>query len=255
MSVTPSRQHGSGADRNKSRLKPLTARSIAVAGVAMMAASLNSLIFAILPLQLISPDWLLRFISALLASSLQLLVGIVVLLIARVFNSRDLKLAKRVNWFEKAARWWGILLLLTIPLQIYAGTTTIEKQEAFQTKSIAQMRRIIQTFKSANDESELRSYVASLPNPPTLPPRFDAPFPAIKDRVLTNLNAKLNLALNEQNQINPKRWQSFIADALRNGIQAALLGVAFLSISKYHDKAQSSSSSAKTFSTGQASNS
>ena len=248
MSVTPSRQHGSGAERNKSRLKPLTARSLAFGGLALMAASLNSLIFAILPLQLISPDWILRFISALLASSLQLLVGTLVLLIARQFNSRDLKLAKRVNWIEKAARWWGILLLLTIPLAIYAGTTTIDRQEASQAKSIAQMRRIIESFKAANDESELRSYVANLPNAPTLPPRFDAPFPAIKERVLANLNAKLNLAVNERARLNPQRWQSFITDAIRNGIQATLLGSAFLSIAKYHDKAQSGSGS-KTAST------
>jgi len=243
MSDTPLRQPVPGGERHKSRLKPLTARSLAVGALALMAASLNSLIFAILPLQLNSPDWLLRFISALLASSLQLLVGTLVLLVARLFNSRDLKLAKRVDWIERMARWWGILLLLTIPLQIYAGITTIDRQEASTDKNIAQMRRIIETFKLANDESQLRSVVASLPNPPTLPPKFDAPFPVVKDRVLTNLTARLNAAVNERSRINPQRWQSFIADAIRNAIQAALLGTAFLGITKYHDKAQNGSRS------------
>ena len=249
MSDTPSRQHVPGGERNKSRLKPLTARSLAVGALALMAASLNSLIFAILPLQLNSPDWILRFISALLASSLQLLVGTLVILVARLFNSRDIKLAKRVDWLEKAARWWGILLLLTVPLQIYAGITTIDRQEASADKNITQMRRMIETFKTTNDESQLRSVVASLPNAPILPPRFDAPFPVIKDRVLTNLNARLNTAVNERSRINPQRWQSFIADAIRNAIQAGLLGMAFLSIAKYHDKAKSGSSSSKSVST------
>jgi len=243
MSVTPSRQHGSGAERNKSRLKPLTVRSLTFGGLALMASSINSLIFPILPLQLTSPDWLLSFISTLLACSPQLLMGTLVLLIARLLNSRDLKLAKRVNWIEKAARWWGLLLLLTIPLEIYAGITIIDQQEANQIKSIAQMRRIIEGFKTTNDESQMRIYVASLPDPPILPPRFDAEFPVIKDRVLSNLNAKLNLTLNERAQVTPRKWQSFIAEAIRNGIQAALLGIAFLSIAKYHDKAKSGSDS------------
>jgi len=243
MSVTPSRQHGSAGERNKNRLKPLTVRSLSFGGLALMASSLNSLIFLILPLRLTSPDWLLSFTSALLASSPQLLVGTLVLLIARLLNSRDLKLARRVHWIEQAARWWGILLLLTIPLQIYAGVTIIDQQEADQTKSITQMRRIIEGFKATNAESEMRSYVASLPNPPSLPPQFDSPFPVIKDRVLSNLNGKLNMALSERARVNPQKWQSFIADATRNGIQAALLGIAFLTITKYHDKAKAGSDS------------
>jgi hypothetical protein len=243
MSDTPSRQHFPGGERNKNRLKPLTARSLAIGGFALMAASLNSLVFAILPLQLASPDWLLRVISALLASSLQLLVGTLILLVARLFSSRDLKLAKRVVGIEKAARWWGILLLLTIPLQIYAGTTTVDRQEVVENKAIEQMRRFIETFKATNDESQLRSVIASLPNAPTLPPRFDAPFPVIKDRVLTNLNSRLNAALNERSRLNPQRWQSFIADSIRNGIQAGFLGMAFLAITKYHDKAENGSRS------------
>ncbi|MFN7872371.1 MAG: hypothetical protein ACK5QQ_09280, partial [Cyanobacteriota bacterium] len=95
MSDTPVSQQVPAVGRNQNRLKPLTARSLAVGGLALMAVSLNSLVFALIPLQLNSPDWLLRVINALLANSLQLLVGILLLLVARIFNGRDLKLAKR----------------------------------------------------------------------------------------------------------------------------------------------------------------
>jgi hypothetical protein len=94
MSDTPSRQHFPGGERNKNRLKPLTARSLAIGGFALMAASLNSLVFAILPLQLASPEWLLRVISALLTSSLQLLVGTLILIVlveVRRFRFTSLK--------------------------------------------------------------------------------------------------------------------------------------------------------------------
>jgi hypothetical protein len=247
MSDQPLRLHVPAEERNQNRLKPLTGRSLAVGGLALMAASLNSLVFALFPFQLTSPDWLLRVINALLASSLQLLVGILVLLVARVFNGRDLKLAKRLAWIEKAANWWAILMLLTIPLQIYAGITSIEQREANANKNIMQMRQTIEMIKTAADEPQLRRVAAgnpSLPSQlspttlPTLPPQLDAAFPVVKDRMVANLNAKLNAALNESLRLNPQHWQSFFADAIRNGIQASLLATAFFKITKYHDKVQ-----------------
>ena len=251
MSDTPFSQQVPAGGRQKNRLKPLTARSLAVGGLALMAVSLNSLLFALVPLQLTSPDWLLKVINALLANSLQLLVGILMLLVARVFNGRDLKLAKRVAGIEAAARWWGILLLLSIPLQIYAGTTSIEQREASENTNVMQLRQMLEMIKTAKDESQLRQAAAGNPSLPNLPslsmllrspnlpnlaPKFEAPFPVAKERIIANLNSKLDAALNEGLRLNPERWQSFIADAIRNGIQASLLATAFLRITKYQNK-------------------
>lgn len=253
MSDHPWRQQVPARTRNQNRLKPLTGRSLAVGGLALMFASLNSLVFAMLPFQLTSPDWLLKVINALLASSLQLLVGILMLLVARVFNIRDHKLAKRLAWIEKAARWWGILLLLTIPLQIHAGTTSIEQREDRENKNIMQMRQTIEFIKNADDESQLRRVGANLPSlailptplstasPPTPPAPFESPLPVTKDRMIANINPKLNAAVKEYMRLKPQRWQSFFTDAIRNGIQAGLLATAFLKITKYHNKVQNRS--------------
>lgn len=258
MSDTPFSQQVPAGGRQKNRLKPLTARSLAVGGLALMAVSLNSLLFALVPLQLTSPDWLLKVINALLANSLQLLVGILMLLVARVFNGRDLKLAKRVAGIEAAARWWGILLLLSIPLQIYAGTTSIEQREASENTNVMQLRQMLEMIKTAKDESQLRQAAAGNPSLPNLPslsmllrspnlpnlaPQFEAPFPVAKERIIANLNSKLDAALNEGLRLNPERWQSFISDAIRNGIQASLLATAFLRITKYQNKATTRSRS------------
>jgi hypothetical protein len=173
------------------------------------------------------------------------------LLVARVLNGRDLKLAKRVAGIEAAARWWGILLLLSIPLQIYAGTTSIEQREASENTNVMQLRQMLEMIKTAKDESQLRQAAAGNPSLPNLPslsmllrspnlpnlaPQFEAPFPVAKERIIANLNSKLDSALNEGLRLNPERWQSFIADAIRNGIQASLLATAFLRITKYHNK-------------------
>ena len=251
MSDTPFSQQVPAVGRHHNRLKPLTARSLAVGGLALMAVSLNSLVFSLFPLQLTSPDWLLRVINALLANSPQLLLGILVLLVARILNGRDLKLAKRVDWIETAARWWGILLLLSIPLQIYAGTTSIEQREASEKTNIMHLRQMLEMIKTAKNETQLRQVAAGNPNLPNLPsltillsspnlpnlaPQLEAPFPAAKERIIANLNSKLNAALKERLRLNPERWQSFIADAIRSSIQAGLLATAFLKITKYHNK-------------------
>jgi hypothetical protein len=263
MSDPQLRQHVPASGRNQNRLRPLTARGLAAGGFALMAVSLNSLVFALIPLQLTSPDWLLRVINALLANSLQLLLGILVLLVARILNGRNLKLAKRLSWIEKAAFLWGILLLLTIPLQIHAGTTSIEQQQANESIKIMQLRQTLETIKTAKNETELRRLASGTSNMPAIPnvsnnsslfspsnpanlstlePYFEAPFPVAKGKIIANLNSKLNAALNERMRLNPQRWQSFIADAVRNGIQAILLATAFFKITKYHNKAQLRSS-------------
>jgi hypothetical protein len=241
MNDRPWREHVPNVDRNQNRNKTLIARSLAVGGLVLIGTGLNSLIFALIPLQLTSPDWLLRLINALLATSMQLLVGTLVLLVARVFNSRDLKLAKRVDWIETAALWWGILLLLTIPLQIYAGTTSLEQQEARENKNIMQMRQAIEMIKTATDDSQLRRIAASLTIAPIIPADFEAPLPVVKDRILTNINTRLNEAIKQRSLSNPQPWQTFLADAIRNGIQAGLLATACFKITKYHDKAKNRS--------------
>jgi hypothetical protein len=107
------------------------------------------------------------------------------------------------------------------------------------------MSQTIEMIKTAADESQLRRVTAgnpSLPSQlspsslPTLPPQLDAAFPVVKDRMVANLNSKLNAALNESSRLNPVHWQSFFADAIRNGIQAGLLATAFLKITNYHNK-------------------
>ena len=138
-----------------------------------------------------------------------------------------------------------------IPLQIYAGTTSIEQREAIENTNIMHLRQMLEMIKTAKDESQLRQASAGNPNLPNLPslpillsspnlpnlaPQFEAPFPVAKDRIIANLNTKLNAALKERLRLNPERWQSFILDAIRNSIQAVLLATAFLKITKYHNK-------------------
>jgi hypothetical protein len=94
------------------------------------------------------------------------------------------------------------------------------------------VNRIIRGVTAANDEAELRSFFASLPSPPTVPARFDAPFSEIKQRLLTNFNSRLNAANYQAGVLRTQRLEKFIAEASRNSVQAFLMAIAFTGIAE-----------------------
>lgn len=115
-----------------------------------------------------------------------------------------------------------------------------------------QIRQTIEMIKNANDESQLHRFTVGIPSLPglpisaslpILPPHLEAPFPVVKAKRIASLKPKLNAALQEHLRLNPQRWQPLVADTIRNSIQAGLLAMAFLKITKYHNKVQNKSRS------------
>jgi hypothetical protein len=79
---------------------------------------------------------------------------------------------------------------------------------------------------------ELRSFLASLPTPPPVPARLNAPFPEIRQRLLTNFDSQLNAANYQAGELRRQRMERFIADASRNTVQALLMAIAFTGIAE-----------------------
>ena len=76
-------------------------------------------------------------------------------------------------------------------------------------------------------EAELRAYVASLPNAPSLPAKFDAAFPVIKQRAIENLQAQINAGSENIALQKSESLQVFLKEAIRNTAQAILMATAF----------------------------
>jgi len=83
---------------------------------------------------------------------------------------------------ESLCRLFAILLVLIIPFQYFLGARILKQQTISTVAAVSNLQGIAKGISAVNSEPELRSYVASLPNPPALPAKFDAAFPVIKQR-------------------------------------------------------------------------
>jgi hypothetical protein len=205
-------------------------RWFALVGWVLIGSTLSSLIFGSLPVRLVDPEWQLRLISGILGSSPIFLIGTLLVCGAQLLNTRSQKLLQRAQFLRLASGWLAVLLLVLIPFQFYAGHRASGVVQASENEGIQLVKRIIKGVKASNNEPELRSFLASLPSPPPVPAKFEAPFAEIKQRLLTNFEGRLNALNYQAGLLRSQRLEKFIADATRNSVQALLMAIAFTGI-------------------------
>ena len=201
--------------------------TLALLGWLIIGSTLNSIIFASFPLRLAAAEWQLSLIASILSAGFNLLIGATLIIVAQMFNTRESTLQRWQLTVSRLASWFVIFLILIIPLQFFLGSRVLKQQAIPPTEAINNLKGIVNKISAINSESELRAFVASLPNPPTLPDKFDAPFPVIKQRAIVNTNAQINAATNNLTAQKSQGLQLFLKEAVRNTCQAILMATAF----------------------------
>ena len=201
--------------------------TLALLGWLIIGSTLNSIIFASFPLRLAAAEWQLSLISSILSAGFNLLIGSTLIIVAQMFNTRESTLQRWQLTVSRLASWFVIFLILIIPLQFFLGSRVLKQQAIPPTEAINNLKGIVNKISAINSEPEFRAFVASLPNPPTLPDKFDAPFPVIKQRAIVNTNAQINAATNNLTTQKSQALQLFLQEAVRNTCQAILLATAF----------------------------
>jgi len=204
---------------------------LVLGGWTVILSALSSFIFAILPLKLGQPVWQLNAISALLGISANILIGSLLILIARLFNYKDSQLKKNETLIRKLSGFIAVLMLVLIPFSLFAGSRAIKANEVASKIALKEWKQQLETVQSLSSEADIRSWAASLPEPPRLPAVFDAPFPVIKKRMVENLSGKINSVQNEIESNFRRQWNGFLPDFARNSIQALLMAMAFTGLS------------------------
>jgi hypothetical protein len=176
------------------------------------------------------PEWQLRLISGILGSCAILLIGTLLVCGAPFLNTRNEKLLQRAKFLRLASGWFAVILLVLIPFQFYSAHRATGAVQSSENEAIQLVKRIVQGIKASDNEAELRSFLASLPTPPPVPAKFEAPFPEIKKRLLTNFEGRLNALNYQAGLLRTQRLEKFIADATRNSVQALLMAIAFTGI-------------------------
>jgi hypothetical protein len=209
------------------RIRSKYSFTLALLGWLIVGSALNSIIFASFPLRIAAVEWQLNLIGSILSSSLNILIGSTLIIVAQLLNTKEKKLQ---NWqliVSRFAAWLAVLLIIIIPLQFFLGSRALKQQAIPATEAVNKLKDIAKGISNVNSEPELRSYMASLPNPPALPSKFDAAFPVVKERAIQNINAQINATVNNVDLQKSQALQVFLKEAVRNTAQAILMATAF----------------------------
>lgn len=147
--------------------------------------------------------------------------------LALLFNPKDNLLQKWQRMVIRLSGLFAILMVLVIPLQFFLGSRALNGQTSRAFEAINNLKAIATRISAVKSEPELRVYVASLPNAPALPAKFDAAFPVIKQRAIENIKAQINAAQNNVEIQKSEALQVFLKEAIRNTAQAILMAAAF----------------------------
>lgn len=89
---------------------------------------------------------------------------------------------------------------------------------------------LVKGIAATQNEPALRAYLFSLPDPPNLPARFDAPFEVIRQRALSNLKARIYAESNLYSRRKARNTLQFFIECVRNGLQCLVLAIGFAAI-------------------------
>jgi hypothetical protein len=216
------------SDSNEhNRIMARTSRAIALIGWLLIGFNLNGVIFSSFPLKLAQPEWQLNLITKFLSISTSLLLGAMLVTLALIFNPKEQIL---INWNRRVTRLaslFAVALVLSIPLQFYLGSRALTNQTKSAYVRINNLKSLVKGINSTNSENDLRLYLATLPNQPKLPDKFDAPFPVIKQRAIANLQAEINTAIENAKTQKSETLQVFLAEIIRHSAQCILIAAAF----------------------------
>jgi hypothetical protein len=214
--------------KNNSRSVPKrVAQCLQVSAFLIAISSLNTFLFSLFPFNASRSTWLLAMSTSALSAATPLLISFLLIACAAGFDPNNRPITSRLKFICRASWWISLLIIILIPIQIVSGIRALQAQTQLILGEVVELKNIIKGIKATGNEAELRAFMASLPNPPKLPAKFDAPFPMIKANAIINLEATVNRALNDAETQRRDNSQSLIREYVRNAIQSLLLAAAF----------------------------
>ena len=146
------------------RIRSKSSFTLALLGWLIVGSALNSIVFASFPLRIATVEWQLNLIGSILSSSFNILIGSTLIIVAQLFNTKEKTLQKWQLIVSRFAAWLAVLLIVLIPLQFFLGSRALKQQAIPAAEAVTKLKGIVKGISNVNSETELRAYVASLPN-------------------------------------------------------------------------------------------
>ena len=203
------------------------APSISLLGWLILASKALQFAFTAIPPKLLDPAWQLNVISGLLDASFPLLIGLLLMSVSRLMDRDDRHIAKGAGFARSLASALAIILVLSIPVQLYLGQKLLKTSNTPLFEQIATLNTISKGVQAAKNEQELRLFLANLPEPQPLPEKLDKPFKDVKEIILTNASSRINAIKTEIEKRHSQSTQTFITEFIRNLLLSLILATAF----------------------------
>lgn len=207
-------------------------------GFGLIGVFVVSVVWECWPLQLLQPQWILKFCLSLRGSASFALVGALMVMLSRQLPGSGEKvwvqLARRVRSFAIPA---SLGFLLLIPLQAY-GLWTLGMAEAQRDQiTVDQVVAASRAIAAASGEPALREAIGRLPGGATL---SSAPFREPLEQVRAKLLAELNPQLRGLQQRLQLRRRERLFSALKTGsrdlLVSLLYAIPFAAIGRWSDR-------------------
>lgn len=215
------------SERSRRNIRDLVAECLCTCAILIAFSALASYLFTLFPLKFIDPFWQLGLCSATLTTSGSVLIPFLIVFVAYGISPGNDQIKSKTRFISKLSGVLALVLLLIIPLQAFSGFNALKSKTQDILKESKTLKNIAKGVAETRNEQELRAYVASLPNAPNLPDKFDFPFEEVKRRVLANVQSVVIKAENDAETQKTLGTQTFLLEATRNSLQALLLSTAF----------------------------
>ncbi|WP_216907439.1 hypothetical protein [Synechococcus sp. CCY 0621] len=203
------------------------AELLSTTGLVMVGYGLTALLFACLPIRLLDPEWQLRASGAFSASGPFLLIGLLLVCLARSFNGSSQQLISRVKLLRSLSTWAAILYLLLVPIQLHAGVRLLQQKSGQEAQLQAQWSKFKAQLQATTSEQEVRSLLATLPQPVQLPAKLDIPLPVLKKQLFANVDSRFNALRYQTAEARSQRLQNFLGEASSNCLKTLLVALGF----------------------------
>ncbi|KEF40933.1 MAG: hypothetical protein ER33_14210 [Cyanobium sp. CACIAM 14] len=223
-----------GADRSAriSTAEKETAGLLWVVGLVIIGYGLILLVFGFLPLGLLDPAWQLRASAALTGAGPYLLIGSLLACMARAFNRANQALVARVKLLRRISLWAAIVYLLFIPIQLQAGVQLLRQKSAREAQTLSEWQKFRARLRATSTEDDLRTLLAGMKQPITLPAKLDIPVATLKGRILADTDSRFSAFRFQAAQDRAARWQNFLAEATSNVLKTLLMLTGFAALAQ-----------------------
>lgn len=219
----PKSLSSSSSRRSQRQIAPVLLNGAMVVAL----SNLTIFLFSLFPIIPTDPTWRVNAIVNLISMITPLLLAMLLMALAAWLDKGNKVIRKKSDLLARSAQVLSVLYLLAIPMFLQAGIKVVQTKSEIILSQIAELKTIIKGVEAATNEQELRAYMASLRQAPTLPARFDVPYATIKARVQTNLTATINRALNDLDVQKQESMQLLIKDSARTLICCLLASAGF----------------------------